>query len=133
MSDDSSAHHEPAWLARTRTSYDVDAAGYTERVHGLLDARPDLRVHLACSRSSCSAMGAGRSSTWAAARDTSPDDTTTQVVGEFFRVDTHRRRPGTVSDWLRDAGFRIEWESLLRPDDDVPGALVLARCGGVPV
>lgn len=36
-----------AWLSRTRSSYDADAAGYAERVRGLLDDRPYLRGSLA--------------------------------------------------------------------------------------
>lgn len=51
----------------------------------------------------------------------------TGYTGEPVSVDTHLRRPSTMSDWLRDADFRIESESVFRPDDDVPGAIVLAR------
>src|SRR3954471_6019149 len=35
-----------AWLSDTRTSYDIDAAGYAEKVRGLLDRMPDLRASL---------------------------------------------------------------------------------------
>jgi SAM-dependent methyltransferase len=48
-------------------------------------------------------------------------------TGRPINVDSHRRRPGTVSGWLRDAGFSIEAELVLRPDDAVPGAVVFAR------
>ncbi|GAA1486274.1 hypothetical protein GCM10009625_30780 [Brachybacterium fresconis] len=34
---------------------------------------------------------------------------------------------GTMTGLLREAGFTIDSEVLLRPDDEVPGALVLAR------
>jgi SAM-dependent methyltransferase len=48
-------------------------------------------------------------------------------TGRPINVDSHRRRPGTISGWLREAGFAIEAELVLRPDDDVPGAVVFAR------
>jgi SAM-dependent methyltransferase len=48
-------------------------------------------------------------------------------TGQPVNVDTHRRRPGTISAWLRDAGFTIEAELVMRPDEAVPGALVFAR------
>jgi SAM-dependent methyltransferase len=48
-------------------------------------------------------------------------------TGRPVDVDSHRRPPSRVSGWLRDAGFTIEAELLLRPDEDVPGALVFAR------
>src|SRR5918994_6367086 len=35
------------WLNETRESYDTDAAGYAEKVRGLLDDRPYLRAGLA--------------------------------------------------------------------------------------
>lgn len=54
----------------------------------------------------------------------------TGYTGEAISVDTHLRRPATVSSWLRDAGFQIESESVFRPDDDVPGAIVIARRHG---
>jgi SAM-dependent methyltransferase len=47
--------------------------------------------------------------------------------GRSIGVDSHRRRPEQVSRWLREAGFTIEAELLMRPDEDVPGAIVLAR------
>jgi hypothetical protein len=33
-----------------------------------------------------------------------------------------------VSAWLRDAGFRVEAELLIGPGDNVPSAVVFARC-----
>ena len=36
-----------AWLTSTRSSYDMDASGYAEKVRGLLGARPYLRASLA--------------------------------------------------------------------------------------
>ena len=48
-------------------------------------------------------------------------------TGQPINVDTHHRRPCKVADWLRDAGFTIEAELVMRPDEDVPGAIIFAR------
>jgi len=48
-------------------------------------------------------------------------------TGRPINVDSHHRRPSTMTAWLRDAGFTIEAELVLRPDDDVPGAVIFAR------
>jgi SAM-dependent methyltransferase len=48
-------------------------------------------------------------------------------TGRPISVDSHHRPPGRVMGWLRDAGFTIEAEFVLRPDEVVPGALVYAR------
>lgn len=53
--------------------------------------------------------------------------TTEGHSGPSLGVDSHRRRPEQVADWLRDAGFTLEAELVLRPDADVPGAIVFAR------
>lgn len=50
-------------------------------------------------------------------------------TGHPVTIDTYLRQPGTVESWLRDAGFTIEAHSIIRPDDDVPGAIVHARRG----
>lgn len=208
----------PAWLADARASYDVDAPGYAEKVHGLLEANPHLRAHLdvfaelvrrdegglvadiGCGPgyvtrhlhdAGTDAFGidlspamveiarrdhpglrfdvgtmtsldlatgalAGIVAFWSTIHI--PDHAMTGVVEEFHRVlrpgghvligfhigdgiqhsssgysgrpisvDTHLRRPSTMSDWLRHVGFRIESESVFRPDDDVPGAIITAR------
>jgi SAM-dependent methyltransferase len=47
--------------------------------------------------------------------------------GRPIDVDSHRRRPDEVARWLREAGFTIEAELVMRPDDDVPGAIIFAR------
>jgi SAM-dependent methyltransferase len=47
--------------------------------------------------------------------------------GHPMRVDVHRRQPDRVATWLRDAGFRVEAQLLLGPDDKVPGAVLFAR------
>lgn len=52
--------------------------------------------------------------------------TTEGYSGRTIRVDSHRRRPAQISQWLREAGFRIDAELLMRPDDEVPGAIVIA-------
>jgi SAM-dependent methyltransferase len=52
---------------------------------------------------------------------------TTGYTGRPIKVDSYRRRPDRVSQWLREAGFTIEAELLMRPDDEVPGAIVFAR------
>jgi hypothetical protein len=48
-------------------------------------------------------------------------------AGRPIDVDSHYRRPSKVEDWLRDAGFTIEAELVMRPDEAVPGAVVFAR------
>ena len=48
-------------------------------------------------------------------------------TGQPISVDTHHRRPSKVADWLRDTGFTIEAELVLRPDEDVPGANIYSR------
>jgi SAM-dependent methyltransferase len=56
--------------------------------------------------------------------------TTTGYSGAAIGVDSHRRRPAQVSAWLRDAGFSVEAELLLRPHDEVPGGVVIGRAPG---
>ena len=51
----------------------------------------------------------------------------TGYSGRPIDVDSHRRQPRTIANWLRDAGFELEAELLIRPDDDVPGAVTFAR------
>jgi SAM-dependent methyltransferase len=48
-------------------------------------------------------------------------------TGRPINVDTHHRRPSKVRGWLRDAGFTTEAELVMRPDDEVPGAVIFAR------
>jgi len=47
--------------------------------------------------------------------------------GRAINVDSYRRRPDQVARWLREAGFTIEAELVMRPDEEVPGAIILAR------
>jgi SAM-dependent methyltransferase len=47
--------------------------------------------------------------------------------GHPMKVYVHRRQPATVRAWLRDAGFVVEAEVVLDPDEDVPGGILFAR------
>ena len=47
--------------------------------------------------------------------------------GRPINVDSFRRRPDQITRWLRQAGFTIEAELIMRPDDEVPGAVMIAR------
>src|SRR5689334_1771616 len=47
--------------------------------------------------------------------------------GRSINVDTFLRRPDDVARWLREAGFAIEADLVMRPDEDVPGAIIIAR------
>lgn len=206
------------WLSDARTSYDIDAVGYTEKVRGLLDGSPYLRASLALFAELVRDAGGGlvadvgcgpgyvtrhlhdlgvdafgidlSPEMIAIARRDHPDlrfevgtmtdldladDSVTGllafwsvihvpdqavpgVFAEFRRVtrpggpllvgfhvgdgthhtsegytgrsisvDSHRRRPDQVARWLREAGFAIEAELVMRPDEEVPGAIILAR------
>jgi SAM-dependent methyltransferase len=48
-------------------------------------------------------------------------------TGRPVNVDSHHRRPETMTRWLREAGFRIEAELVMAPDEPVPGAVIFAR------
>ena len=207
-----------AWLSDTRSSYDTDAAGYAEKVRGLLDQMPYLRASLTLFAEFVHGAGGGPvadvgcgpgyvtgylhdAGVDAFGIDLSPemiaiarrdypglrfevgtmtdldlaDDSLVGLVAfwsvihvpdyaipgvfEQFRrvlrpqglllvgfhvgdetrhtsegytgrpvnVDSHRRRPSTMTGWLRDAGFTIEAELVIGPDEDVPGAVIFAR------
>ncbi|MGC9669320.1 class I SAM-dependent DNA methyltransferase [Planosporangium sp. 12N6] len=47
--------------------------------------------------------------------------------GHPMKVYVHRRQPDRVTAWLRDAGFTVEAQLLLDPDERVPGAILFAR------
>jgi SAM-dependent methyltransferase len=47
--------------------------------------------------------------------------------GGAINVDSYRRPPAKVARWLRETGFTIEAELVMRPDQEVPGAIVFAR------
>jgi SAM-dependent methyltransferase len=207
-----------SWLADTRSSYDTDASGSTEKVRGLLDGSPCLRASLALFAELVRDAGGGPVADVGcgpgyvtrhlqdlgvdafgidlspemiaiARRDYPdlrfevgtmtdldladgsvtgvlafwsvihvPDHSVPGVFAEFRRVlgpggpllvgfhvgdetrhtsegysgrsinvDSYRRRPHQVSRWLREAGFTIEAELVMRPDDEVPGAIIFAR------
>jgi ubiquinone/menaquinone biosynthesis C-methylase UbiE len=48
-------------------------------------------------------------------------------TGRAINVDSHHRQPEQVARWLREAWFTIEAELVMRPDEEVPGAIVFAR------
>jgi SAM-dependent methyltransferase len=52
--------------------------------------------------------------------------TTQGYSGCSIDVYSHRRRPGQVARWLREAGFTIDAELVMRPDEDTPGAIIIA-------
>ena len=45
---------------------------------------------------------------------------------------SYRRPPSRVAQWLRDAGFAIAAELVMRPDDEVPGAMLIATSPASP-
>ena len=47
--------------------------------------------------------------------------------GSSINVDSYRRPPAKVARWLRRTGFTIEAELVMRPDEEVPGAILFAR------
>lgn len=47
--------------------------------------------------------------------------------GHSMRVHVHRRQPEQVVSWLRHAGFEVEAQMLLDPDEEVPQAVLFAR------
>ena len=47
--------------------------------------------------------------------------------GRSINVDSYRRPPAKVAWWLREAGFTIEAELVMRPDEQAPGAIIVAR------
>ncbi|MFJ3232225.1 class I SAM-dependent methyltransferase [Streptomyces sp. NPDC086787] len=47
--------------------------------------------------------------------------------GHSMNVHVHRRQPDQVAAWLRDAGFTVEAQMLIDPDESVPGAVLFAR------
>ena len=66
-----------AWLSDTRSSYDIDAAGYAEKVRGLLDEMPYLRASLTLFAELVHGAGGGPVADVAAGRGTSPATSTT--------------------------------------------------------
>jgi hypothetical protein len=55
------------------------------------------------------------------------DHSTEGYSSRSINVDSYRRPPAKVAHWLRETGFTIEAELVMRPDEEVPGAILLAR------
>jgi SAM-dependent methyltransferase len=53
--------------------------------------------------------------------------TSVGYTGRPINVDSYHRGPSKMTGWLRDAGFTIEAELVIAPDEDVPGAVIFAR------
>jgi SAM-dependent methyltransferase len=47
--------------------------------------------------------------------------------GRSIDLDTQRRQPDRVAHLLREAGFTIEAQLLMRPDEVVPGSIIITR------
>ena len=48
-------------------------------------------------------------------------------TGRPINIDSYHRRPSKMAGWLRGAGFTIEAELVIGPDEAVPGAVIFAR------
>jgi SAM-dependent methyltransferase len=48
-------------------------------------------------------------------------------TGRPINVDSHHRQPSKIMGWLREAGFAVEAELEIGPDEDVPQAVIFAR------
>lgn len=48
-------------------------------------------------------------------------------TGRRISVDSHRRQPSKVMEWLRGAGFMIQADLIIGPDEDAPGAVIFAN------
>ncbi|GIH05599.1 methyltransferase [Rhizocola hellebori] len=48
-------------------------------------------------------------------------------VGEKSSSETYHRLPSQVAGWIRAAGFAMDAQHLLRPDDPTPGAILFAH------
>lgn len=53
-------------------------------------------------------------------------------TGRPVSIDSHHRRPSTVTGWLREARFSVEAELVIGPGEDVPGAILFARRDAQP-
>ncbi|MEU4746920.1 class I SAM-dependent methyltransferase, partial [Actinosynnema sp. NPDC023658] len=52
--------------------------------------------------------------------------------GHPMSLHVHRRPVERVAAWLRDAGFTLDAQVLLDPDEEVPGGVLIARKPGCP-
>ncbi|MGK3204635.1 class I SAM-dependent methyltransferase [Amycolatopsis sp. MEPSY49] len=55
------------------------------------------------------------------------EHTSEGYTGRPIDVDSHHRPPDRIAGWLRAAGFTIEAELVIGPDEDIPGAVIFAR------
>lgn len=126
------------WLAETRSSYDVDAPGYTEQILGLLDRSPHLRASISIFADMVQESGGAL----VADIGCGPGYVTKYLQGlgmEAFGIDlspemvaiARRDHPelcfkvGTMTDLdLEDAslsGIVAFWSIIHIPDRDMPG------------
>jgi hypothetical protein len=49
-------------------------------------------------------------------------------TGRPVNIDSHHRRPSTITGWLRDAKFTIEAELVIGPDDNVVWPQIRVVC-----
>jgi hypothetical protein len=126
------------WLADTQVSYDTVAASYAVQARAALAAEPYLRAALVLLADMVHAIPAVFGHFRRVLRPGGPlllgfhagDGSrlkTEGYGGHPMKVYVHRRQPDQVAAWLRDAGFTIEAQMLLGPDNSVPGALLFAR------
>jgi SAM-dependent methyltransferase len=52
--------------------------------------------------------------------------------GHPMKVWVYRRPPDRVRAWLREAGFTVEAEIVIDPDEETPGAVIFARLASEP-
>jgi SAM-dependent methyltransferase len=130
MSDD--------WLADTRTSYDLDATGYAEKVSGLLEGSPYLRASLAvfaelvrnAGAGPVADVGCGPGYVTRHLNDLGVDAFGIDLSPEMIAI-ARRDHPdlrfevGTMTDLdLADSsvtGVVAFWSVIHVPDDSVPG------------
>ena len=55
------------------------------------------------------------------------EHTSEGYTGRPINIDSFHRRPSRMTNWLRDAGFTIDAELVIGPDEAVPGAVIFAR------
>ena len=63
------------------------------------------------------------------------DESTVERSGDGdqpMQAEAHHRQPSRVADWLRGAGFTLEAQHLLNPDEPKPGAILFARRPAAP-
>jgi SAM-dependent methyltransferase len=129
-----------AWLSGTRSSYDTDAAGYAEKVRGLLGERPYLRASLAlfaelvhgAGGGPVADIGCGTGYVTAYLHDTGVDAFGIDLSPEMVAIARHdhpdlRFEVGTMTDLdVADAslaGIVAFWSVIHVPDQAMPGVI----------